>query len=381
MKYKPSIAVVSGAHSDAGIWIPILDGLHTAALWNIQLVLTGSHTLENSNSASIFMDKGYHQFDQVVQKRAIQSHEDMGRVCAELVQDFIIYFQQRQPDVLMLLGDRYETYAAALAAWFLGIPIAHIHGGETTEGALDDGFRNSISHFSQLHFTAHATFRDKLISMGLPPAQIFVSGAPGLDRFRNLILPDRKSTLSYLGLPPDAEYIFVVFHPVTRLPDAGVEEWRAIEQALDAIPLPVVIHMGSPDAGNQALHTLLMQWIQGKEARVKRVEHPGETWFPALMKHCLLMAGNSSAALIEAPFFNTPVLNIGMRQQGRLMSEKGIQVPANADAIVKGIELILENTDQVRPDASPYGNGKAVQVILRELERYFKNETNGAISH
>lgn len=358
-----------------------MDGLSQSHIWQIQLILTGSHTLIDSTTAVVFRDKGYSRYLQVVQKRPVNTLEDMGMVCAELVQDFIICFRQNRPDVLMLLGDRYETYSAALAAWFLQIPIAHLHGGETTEGALDDGFRNSISHFARIHFTAHPLFKEKLISMGLPSDKIFVSGAPGLDRFRNLILPDRIKTLRYLGLQADDSYILVVFHPVTRLTDTGLMEWSALQKALDRMPLPVVVQMGSPDAGGHTLLSKMQLWAQKQKGKIIPLQHTGEHWFPALMKHCIFMAGNSSSGLIEAPFFNTPVLNIGMRQQGRLSSDKTVHVPADENRIYEAMQSISSNPEVARPFGSPYGNGMAVQTICREMEHYFealKNDTSYA---
>jgi UDP-hydrolysing UDP-N-acetyl-D-glucosamine 2-epimerase len=381
LKSKPSVAIVSGASADAGIWIPVLDGLSQSHSWEMQLILTGSHTLNNSTSASIFTEKGYTRYLQVMQKRPVITLEDMGIVCAELVQDFIACFQQNRPELLMLLGDRYETYSAALAAWFLQIPIAHIHGGETTEGALDDGFRNSISHFARLHFTAHPKFKEKLIRMGLPSENIFLTGAPGLDRFRNLILPDRKSTLQYVGLHAEDTFILVVFHPVTQQSDTGLKEWTEVQKALDKIPGPIVVQMSSPDAGAQALISQMQLWAQAQKGKIIPLLHPGEYWFPALMKHCLFMMGNSSSALIEAPYFNTPVLNIGIRQQGRLSSEKVLHVPADENRIYDAIRNITTNPEDARPNGSPYGNGRAVQAICREMEHYFdalKNDTSYA---
>lgn len=372
MKSKPSIAIVSGAPADAGIWIPVMDGLSLSDTWQIQLILTGSHTLKDSTSSAVFTDKGYTRYLKVKQKRPVNTLEEMGMVCAELVQDFIACFRLNRPDVLMLLGDRYETYSAALAAWFLQIPIAHLHGGETTEGALDDGFRNSISHFARIHFTAHPMFKDKLISMGLPSDKIFVSGAPGLDRFRNLILPDRKTTLQYLGLQARDTYILVVFHPVTQLPDTGLKEWSALQKALEKMSLPIVVQMSSSDAGGQTLFSEMQLWAAAQKGKIIPLKHSGEYWFPALMKHSIVMAGNSSSGLIEAPFFKTPVLNIGMRQQGRLSSEKTLHVPADENRIYEAMLSIISNPESARPSGSPYGSGMAVQTICREMEHYFE---------
>jgi len=362
-----NIGLISGSRADLGLWQALSDALKVSDELSPRFYFTGSLADASHPARREWESHNAVDFDSVASDITLNTTVDMGKATAELMFKFCEKFSQSPPHILMVLGDRYEMYAGAMAAYFCGIPLVHIHGGESSEGAIDEGLRNSISHVASLHFTASDVFREKLIRMGIPESNILVSGAPGLDRLRTRILPDRTDTLRFAQLSEDAEYLLVTFHPVTRLPDLGIGELQSLIEALEDIPCALVITTGSGDAGAKPFHVSFEQLKSRRQADTRIIENAGETWYPALLKHARGIIGNSSSALIEAPFLGTPALNIGIRQKGRLYSSHTLQAEAKPEAIRYALHTLLHTDirNQMQKDfQSPYGDGFAVSRMM-----------------
>jgi UDP-hydrolysing UDP-N-acetyl-D-glucosamine 2-epimerase len=263
--------------------------------------------------------------------------------------------ERLQPSLLILLGDRYEAFATAAAAHLLGIPIAHLHGGECTEGAVDDRLRHAITQLSTWHFTAAEPYRQRVIAMGHAPEQVFNLGPMVLDGLLAAPPASREAFELATGYRFGARNLLVTYHPETLLADRGVADFEILLAALEQVPCHVLFTHPNADAGSDRL-------LQRLEAFVAR--HPGRCWaLPSLGQQRYLaamllfeaMAGNSSSGVIEAPLLQMPVLNIGARQGGRLRYGPVQDVPPEPSALVAGLEQVLaagrlQSWPRQRPD-------------------------------
>ena len=270
----------------------------------------------------------------------------------------------------MVLGDRFEMLAAAVAALPFALPVAHIHGGEVTEGAMDNQIRHAISKLAHLHFVSAPVHADRLVRMDEEPWRIHMVGAPGLDRLQSTPPMTRKKLARQLGLPLADPWIIVTFHPVTlEHRDTGrhVEELVA---ALETVAGGVVVTYPNADTA----HRTIIDALEGFARRcphVRLVPSLGDRAYVSLLEHAAAMVGNSSSGLIEAPSFGLPVVNIGSRQRGRLRGANVIDVGYDRDEILRGIEAALAPgfRERLRDAPNPYGDGHAAPRIVEILRR------------
>lgn len=280
-------------------------------------------------------------------------------------------FERLKPDIVVLLGDRFETLAAATAAALMRIPVAHIHGGEISEGAIDDAMRHAITKLSHLHFVAAEQFRGRVIQMGEAPERVFTVGAPGLDHFARRALPDRAAVAERVGLVLDGPLLLVTYHPATlgkSDPEADLEELLA---ALDRFKdTAIVFTKANADAGGRAINAQLESWVAANRGRAVLVASLGSDFYLAALKEAVAVIGNSSSGLIEAPAAGTPTVNIGVRQDGRPRSASVIDCADRRDAIEVAIRRALEPAMQeVLASQTPaYGRpGNVSRLIFERL--------------
>jgi len=274
-----------------------------------------------------------------------------------------------RPDALLLVGDRSESLAAGLAATIAGVPIVHLHGGEETEGAIDNAFRHAITKLSHLHLVSHPTHAARVIQMGEDPDAVVVVGAPGLDnRFRG-DLPSRDELEASLGIALEPPLVLVTMHPTTlgEFPDTEVS---ALTDALDQITATYVVTAPNADAGGSAIREHWSRWAAGRR-RVALVDTLGERRYWALLREAAAMVGNSSSGIIEAPAAGLPAVNVGDRQKGRLRTGGVIDVPAQAQAVAAAVRQALE-TGRSASAVSGHGYpaGPAGPRIVEALRRW-----------
>jgi len=274
-------------------------------------------------------------------------------------------FKRLQPDVVLLLGDRYETHAAATTAMLMNIPIAHIHGGEISEGAVDEQIRHSITKMSYLHFASTEVYRKRIIQMGENPERVFNCGAPGIDNIINMKL------LSKDALEEDLEWNFgpksalFTYHPVTLDQGNMVEDIDKILQALSQFSLNVLFTYANSDCGGRIINQKLEAFCRVDPIKYKVVKSLGQRRYLSVMKHVDLLIGNTSSGIIEAASFNKPVVNIGDRQKGRLQS--GNVVDCKPSHVGDAIKTIISGKTAGEYD-NIYGQGEAADTILNVLE-------------
>jgi UDP-hydrolysing UDP-N-acetyl-D-glucosamine 2-epimerase len=360
------ICAVSGGRADYGLLVPVLQALRDDARFDLQLVVTGQHMMADQRavraliaadgltvSGSVEIGLGGDEPAAVIEG-AGNVLRGMAGMLAKLA-----------PDMLLVLGDRYEIVCVALAATIAGIPIAHIAGGDLTFGAFDDAFRHSLTKMSHLHFVTNADAKRRVRQLGEPADRVHVVGSPGLDRIRTMAPMPREAFFRSVGLEPLDTNLVVTFHPETLAADpiAGLDELLA---ALDALPSsPSVLFTGSnADPGGRHIDERIEAFVRDKRA-MRRVASLGSAGYFAALTHMDAVVGNSSSGLYEAPSFGVPTVNIGDRQSGRLKAESVFDCAAERGAISRAIAAALARGR--KPTRNPYGDGHAAERIVAEL--------------
>ena len=298
-------------------------------------------------------------------------HDDVQRQAADALRLVGEALEHHRPDALLLVGDRFETAAAALAATLARVPIVHLHGGEETEGAFDNALRHAITKLAHLHLTAHERYAQRVIAMGEDPANVHVVGAPGLDNLRRDDLATRAELETFLGMTLAPPVVLVTLHPAT-LGGSPEAEATAMLAAMDRVDATYVITLPNVDPGAAAIRERLV--AAARAPRRVAAEALGERRYFGLMRCCDAMLGNSSSGLIEAPVLQLPVVNIGDRQKGRLREPNVIDVAADADAIVAALGRALDPAVRASlPATSQFGDGGSAARIAAILRTWRPN--------
>ena len=279
-------------------------------------------------------------------------------------------FAELDPDIVVVLGDRFEILAAAQAAFFAGIPVAHISGGEVTQGAMDDVIRHCITKISRYHFVAAEDYRQRVIQLGESPAAVFNVGDPGLDNIDRLALLDRDELAASLEFNLSMPFLLTTYHPVT----AGAGEPQigllALLEALDAFPThSVLFTKPNADAGGRALAKLIEDYAQARPQRVRIFTSLGQLRYLSAMRHCAAVVGNSSSGIVEAPAMGKPTVNIGPRQHGRLKASSIIDCDESSAGITLALRRALSASflAEAQRTTSLYGNCAASAQICKIL--------------
>lgn len=342
------VCFITGTRAEYGILAPIMREIEKSDNAILQIIATNMHlsplfgmTVNEIENDGFIVDVKIDSF--VEGNSPTATVKSMGKVQEGLSEALALL----QPDLIVLLGDRYEALAAASAAVVFNIPIVHLHGGETTEGAIDDAFRNAITKLSSYHFAATPQYAEKIVSMGENPDNVFHSGAPGAD---SIYLEDAEASKDFFektGLQINEPFINLAFHPVTKLPDKGLEELNITLSALEPFireGYKVLVTMPNSDPGNNDIRETILKWADSQnevQTSVVTVDSLGARLFHYAMDHAMVMVGNSSAALIEAPSHRLPAVNVGIRQKGRAHGISVIDVPADKNRIIAAVSAAL----------------------------------------
>jgi UDP-N-acetylglucosamine 2-epimerase (non-hydrolysing)/GDP/UDP-N,N'-diacetylbacillosamine 2-epimerase (hydrolysing) len=284
-------------------------------------------------------------------------------------------FSELRPDFAVLLGDRFELFAPAISALLLQIPIAHIHGGELSEGAIDDSVRHAITKMASLHFPASEVYRRRIIAMGEQPDRVFNFGAPGLDQIRNARLLSKSELGGELGIAFSNPVAIITYHPVTRDRGSVDDQIGALLNAVKRSRITAVFTAANADAEGARINLRLERFCGIAPQIYKWVPHLGHRRYLSCLKNFDLMIGNSSSGLTEAPSFKLPVVNIGDRQDGRVKGANVIDVPCTAAGIRDGIRRALDTPfrSSLREARSPYERyrdgrvNERIKDVLKEI--------------
>jgi GDP/UDP-N,N'-diacetylbacillosamine 2-epimerase (hydrolysing) len=357
------IVYLTGTRADFGLMQSTLRQIAAAPGLELSLVVTGQHlSAEHGHTVDEVRASGLRIAAELPIDMQTRTGASMALGIADCLRGLTQFLERQSPDLLLLLGDRGEMLAGSIAALHVGIPCVHVHGGERS-GTVDEPVRHAISKLSTWHLVATEDARDRLLRMGEEPARIHVVGAPGLDGLQQLATADRAQALGELGLPAGAQFLLALFHPVVQQAQAAAAQTQALQQALVCVGLPVLWLDPNADAGSRAILEAASQ--DALPAGSRRVTHLARPGFVTAMRHCEVLVGNSSAGIIEAASFGTPVVNVGDRQRLRLHGPNVADVPADATAIERAIR---ERLAQGRwPCENRWGDGRSGERITALL--------------
>jgi UDP-hydrolysing UDP-N-acetyl-D-glucosamine 2-epimerase len=364
------IGVVTVSRSDYGHLRPVLDGIRRAPDLDLVLFVAGMHLArEFGDTLRDIEADSFPIAERIEMLGDGDTPESVAISTGRGVEGFARAFARQQPDIVVVLGDRFEMLAAAVAALPFALPVAHIHGGEVSEGAMDNQIRHAITKLAHLHFASAEPHAKRIGRMGEEAWRIHTVGAPGLDRLAGLATLPRETLAGELKLPAEGPWHLVTFHPVTleyRDTAFHVDELLA---ALEKTDGTLVITYPNADTSGRVIIDRLEEFASRHPGRCRLVRSLGERLYLSLLSHADVMIGNSSSGLIEAPSFGLPAVNIGARQRGRLRGANVIDVAPSREEILRGIEAAREPAfrARARSAANPYGDGHTAPRIIELL--------------
>ena len=363
------IGVVTVGRTDWSLWRPILDRLRDDPVFEIQLYVTGTHlSPEFGMTIQEILKDGFSVQERLEILLSSDSPQGIAKATGLGVIAFAQAFARSRPDLLLVLGDRFETLAAVTAAALFTIPIAHIHGGETTQGNIDELFRHAITKMSHLHFAATEIYADRIRRMGEEAWRVHVTGAPGIDAMQRIVALSRDELCRRYGLEAEQPFLLATYHSVTLEHEHAGTQLQHVLQALEQVALPMLLTYPNADASSRTIIELL-KTFERTHRSAKLVMSMGLRDYVSAMRHAAAMVGNSSSGMIEAATWRLPVVNIGHRQQGRLRPRNVIDVGDTTEEIVAGIRAALRPAFRrsLQHLKNPYGDGTASERIVRVL--------------
>ena len=365
-----TIGVVTVGRSDYGIYLPLLKRIQADRSLRLWLFAGGMHlSREFGMTVRMIEEDGY----RVREKVDMNLEGDSPRAISESiglgVKGFAVAFARSRPDILVVLGDRFDMFAAAVAALPFKIPVAHIHGGEVTRGAIDDSLRHSITKLSHLHFVSTTRYARRVIQLGEDPRRVTVCGAPGLDHLKSIRLLTRRELGKRFGVDLTVPPLLVTFHSTTLEYEKAGQQTDELLAALRAVGRPVVFTLPNADTGGRVILRKITSFV-GQWPQSRLIENLGTQAYFSFMSVAAAMVGNSSSGIIEAPSFKLPVVNIGMRQDGRIRARNVLDVECERSSIAAAIRRALGGgfRGRLRRLANPYGDGRASERIVARLK-------------
>ncbi len=374
---KKTICVVTGSRAEYGLLRPLIKKIIATDNFDLKIVATGMHlsedfglTYKEIEADGISIDAKIH----VLQDD--DSNKAMSKAIGFGVIGFAEYFDKTQPDMVVVLGDRFEIFAAATAAAVVCIPIAHLYGGETTEGAVDEFFRHSITKMSYLHFTSTEQYRQRVINMGEAPERVFNVGATGVENISSMPLMSKEELAKSIGFELNTPYAIVTFHPVTLEKNTAVKQFDELLSALDATKgMNYVFTKANADANGRAINKRIDEYCEDSDNAIAFTSM-GVLRYLSAMKYCEMVIGNSSSGIVETPSFKKPTINIGDRQKGRICAKSVICCEPEKHTILQSIARVRSQKflDEIAKQKSPYGDGKTSEKILATIKDFLDND-------
>jgi GDP/UDP-N,N'-diacetylbacillosamine 2-epimerase (hydrolysing) len=370
---KKIISILTATRAEYGLLKPIIKKLNMIEEFDIKIVATGMHlSHEFGMTYQEIEQDGFTIHKKIEILRDGDTSTGISKAMGHAMFGFSEYFEDLKPDLLIVLGDRYETLAVCCAAMNARIPIAHLYGGETTEGAIDEAIRHAITKMSYLHFTSTAEYRKRVIQLGESPDRVFQVGAIGIENILNVDLLSKAELAKSININLEKPYAVITFHPSTLEEESVMKQFNELLKACNEHKeLNYIFTKANADANGRIINKLIDKYAYENE-NVTSFTSLGMLRYLSTLKYCKMVIGNSSSGLIEAPSFGIPTINIGDRQKGRLCSDSVIHCTADEHVITKSIDLALSNEfqEKAKRTNNPYGDGKTSDKIVEVLKYY-----------
>ncbi|MEE2754761.1 MAG: UDP-N-acetylglucosamine 2-epimerase [Candidatus Latescibacterota bacterium] len=373
-----TIGVVTVARSDYGIYLPVLKRIVADSELKLHLIVAGMHlTEEFGHTVDLIEADGFAVGDRVDMLHTSNTPEGISKSGGLGMIGFAESFVKNRPDILLVLGDRFEMHAAAIAALPFKIPVAHVHGGEVTSGAIDDALRHSMTKLSHLHFVTTDAYRSRVEQLGEDPCRVVVSGAPSLDNLQDIELLSSAEFEGVSRVPAGEPFLLVTFHPVTLEYEHTEAHFGELLAVLAQRQEPVLFTMANADTYGRTVNRMIQEFVSANASRAYSVDNLGTQRYFSAMSLAAVMLGNSSSGIIEAATFGLPVVNIGRRQEGRVRGLNVIDSPPDRTSILAALDRALSSAfcEGFKRLTNPYGQGNASERIVDGLKSAVLDDT------
>ena len=376
------ICVITGTRAEYGLLSRLMKMIQDDNSTHLQIIATNMHlspkfgnTYQEIENDGFTIDRKIPIIDDNDTDNAVTTVKSMAKALA----GFADAYNELNPDLVVVLGDRYEILAAATAALIERIPIAHIHGGEVTEGAFDDAIRHSITKMSHLHFASTEAYRKRIIQLGEQPDRVFYTGAVGVENVKGLPLMSKEEIEKEIDFKIDENTILVTYHPVTlgnRTAKDDIDDFiSALEEHKD---LRVIFTMPNSDTGSQFIVDAVNGFVERNPYRAKAFKSLGVVRYLSVMKQVAAVVGNSSSGIVEVPSFGIPTLNIGDRQKGRIQAESTYNCMPDKESVLNGLDKVLskEFRELASKVHNPYEKANTAEEIFKVISTYPLEQLN-----
>lgn len=371
MSKKINVIAVTGNRADYGLLYWTLKELKNSKKLTLKVVVTGSHLSKKHGLTinQIIKDK-FKISKKIKLDLKLDGEKDISNSLAIGIKNFSIYFEKQKPDLILILGDRYESFACAVAAYISRIPIAHIHGGETTRGAIDEAFRHSITKMSHLHFTATDMYKKRVIQLGEAPNTVFSVGAPGIENIKRIKLFNLKDLETEINFEFNKRNLLITYHPVTLEDHTSKYQIKNLLASLDKLKnTHLIFTKSNVDTGGSTINNTIKAYVESNKNKAILFSSLGSKRYLSILKYVDGIVGNSSSGIIEAPSLRVGTVNIGDRQLGRVQAVSIINSSNSEKDITKAIKKLYTKkyTDLLLKVVNPYGSGNVANKIVNKI--------------
>lgn len=372
------IGIMTGTRAEYGLLKPLMQEINKDNDLELYLIVSGMHlSPEFGMTYQEIEEDGYEINAKVEMLLSSDSPAGISKSIGLGVIGFADEFQRADLDMLILLGDRYEALSAAICAMVMRIPIAHLHGGELTEGAIDEGIRHSITKMSYLHFTSTEQYRNRVIQLGENPERVFYVGALGVENIKKIILMTKEELERSIHFEIDENTVVVTYHPVTLENNTVEEQFLNLLKVLDRNPkIRMIFTKANADTNGRIVNELIDKYAAQNSERACAFMSLGQKRYLSALKYCRIVIGNSSSGIIEAPSFGKPIINIGDRQKGRICADSVINCGYTQQEIQQAMETALteEFENKARNCRNPYEKENTAANIISVIKDYLLND-------
>lgn len=377
-----TICIVTGTRAEYGLLSRLMRMIQDSPDTRLQVIATNMHLSPKYGNTYQEIEKDGFSIDikiPIIEENAEDNAVNTLKSMAKALVGFAEAYNELKPDIVVVLGDRYEILAAAVAALIEHLPIAHIHGGEITEGAYDDAIRHSITKISNLHFASTEEYRKRIIQLGEHPDRVFYTGAVGVENVKKLRLFSKNQIESEIDFKIDDHTILVTYHPVTLGKRTSKDEINDLIDALEERKdLRVIFTMPNNDIGCQSIIDAIRGFVSRNPDRARAFKSLGVVRYLSVMRQVIAVVGNSSSGIVEVPSFGIPTLNIGDRQKGRIAAESVFNCETDKVSILNGLEVITSPSFRklAAETHNPYEKANTVAEIFKVIRSYPLSDLN-----
>ncbi len=368
------ICIFTGTRAEYGLLKPLMEEIKKDKDLKLQIVASGMHLSPEFGLTYKEIEKdGFHIDEKVEILLSSDSPVGISKSIGLGVISYAETLERLKPDITIILGDRFEALSFAISSFTLKIPIAHIHGGEITEGALDEGYRHAITKLSYLHFTSTEEYRKRVIQLGEHPNRVFNVGALGIDNIKKMKLLSKEEVEKKLGKKLKKRNLLITFHPATLEDISAEDQFKELLKVLDTLKDTLLIFTKSnSDAEGRKINYLIEKYVEKNKNKAVVFTNMGQLLYLSTMRYVDAVVGNSSSGIIEAPSFKIGTINIGDRQKGRIKAESVIDCEPTYKSIKKAFNTLYSESFQqkIKKVKNPYGDGNSAEKILSVLKTF-----------